>query len=359
MPISPEALIRDDVRAMRAYQVHDSSGCIKLDANENPHALPQPLRTALAARLAEVALHHYPDGSVGAVKQQLRAHLQLADEYDILFGNGSDECIQLLVHAIAADGVKVMAAEPTFVVYRMAAQACRVTFVGVERRADLTVDVERMLDAIATHQPQLLFLTSPNNPTGDVIVEADLRRLIAAAPGLVVLDEAYIAFAETPMLGLLDDYPNLLLMRTFSKIGAAGLRLGYLIGRRAWLTELDKLRMPYNINSLTQTAACFLLEHHDAIEQQVQQIRRDRDQLMADLATFPALTVLPSQANMFLVRSEHAEALYHFLHERRILVRLTNWHPLLKHCIRISTGTPDENASLLAAVRDFFATRQA
>ncbi|WP_018152111.1 histidinol-phosphate transaminase [Leeia oryzae] len=357
MSITPASVIRADVIAQKAYQVHDSTGCIKMDANENPHPLPESLRQALAEKLAAVELNRYPDGAASQLKARLKQHLGLSDQYDILFGNGSDECIALLIQAIAGDGVKVMALEPTFVVYGIAARAQRLDYIGVELNADFSVNVERTLAAIQEHQPKLLFITPPNNPTGNIISAEDVSRLIRATPGLVVIDEAYEAFASHRLLHLLDEHQNLLIMRTFSKIGGAGLRLGYLVGRPEWLVELDKLRMPYNINTLTQVAAEFMLDHYDAIQAQVDEVVTARDNLIDKLRQFKELTVYPSQANMFVVRCPRVQALHAYLRERKILVRQAyNWHPLLENCIRISTGTDAENAVLLAAISDFFAS---
>ncbi|MCB6183665.1 histidinol-phosphate transaminase [Leeia sp. TBRC 13508] len=355
MSISPASVFRADVIAQKAYQVHDSDGFIKMDANESPHPLPAHLKQALAERLANLDLNRYPDGAARHLKEKLLNQLGLSNKYDLLFGNGSDECIGLLMQAISDGQAKVMALEPTFVVYGLAAKNFQLNYVGVTLNEDFSVNVERTLAAIKEHQPKLLFLTPPNNPTGNILSAEDASKLIEATPGLVIIDEAYEAFSRQRLISLLDKHDNLLIMRTFSKIGGAGLRLGYLIGQQKWLIELDKIRMPYNINSLTQVAAEFLLDHAEVINQQVKTVIAARDSLISALREFAELTVYPSEANMFVVRYEKVRDLHSWLNEKKILVRQAyNWHPLLNNCIRISTGTAEENAALLCAISEFF-----
>jgi len=350
--------IRPEVAALTAYHVPPAEGLIKLDAMENPYPLPAELVDLWLERLRGVALNRYPDPEAVALKARLRAVTGLPEDQGLLLGNGSDEIIQMLALAVGGPGRVVLAPEPGFVMYRMIARFTGMDYVGVPLAADFELDTEAMLAAIERHRPALVFLAYPNNPTGNLFDEAAMERIIEAAPGLVVVDEAYTAFAEASFQDRLGRHPNLLLMRTLSKLGLAGLRLGYLAGPRPWLEEIDKLRLPYNINSLTQASAEFALDHHHVFEEQTRRIRAARARLAAELAALPGLTVHPSRANFLLVRLADPDALFDHLLERGILVKkLHGTHPALAGCLRFTVGSEEENARLLAAVAEFLRAR--
>ncbi len=361
MPTLPDpsglasSVLRADIQALKAYHVPDASGFVKLDAMENPYRLPGALTAELARRLADAAINLYPDPTASGLKTRLRRAFGIDDRWSLIIGNGSDELIQLVVQAVAKDGATVMGVDPSFVMYRMIAQYTRLDYVGVSLKPDFSLDMEATLAAIRQHQPAVLFLTYPNNPTGNLFPRDQLEALIEATPGLVVMDEAYLPFARETFADALDRLPNLVIMRTVSKLGLAGLRLGYLFGAPAWVDVLDKLRMPYNVGVLNQTAASFVLDHLDVLEAQTDQILRDRAQLVEALKAYPQFTVFPSAANFVLVRMNDAAALHRHLLDRKIMVKpLFGGHPLLENCLRITVGSPDENRQLLAAIRDFY-----
>lgn len=350
-------IIRPDIQALSAYHVPDARGFVKLDAMENPHRLPEHLKLELAARLAEAALNLYPDPHAEDVKTGLRRAFKLPESQSIILGNGSDELIQTVLQAINSDDAVVMGLEPSFVMYKMISQFNRLRYVGVPLTANFELDIRATLAAIETHQPKLIFLAYPNNPTGGLFNRADIEAILLAAPGLVVVDEAYQPFAGGATLAdALPHYPNLVVMRTVSKLGLAGLRLGYLIGDAAWINEFDKLRLPYNINVLSQAAAVFMFEHVSVLLAQADQIVAERTPLAAGLAALPSVEVFKSEANFILIRTPHAEAAFAYLLENRILIKaLFNGNPLLKHCLRITVGTSSENTLVLATLTDFFA----
>src|SRR5688572_2797822 len=242
MPKSPEDIIRDEIRALKAYHVPSSSGMVKLDAMENPFQLPETLRAAVARRIEQAALNRYPDAAADQLKTRLAAALAVPAGMDMLLGNGSDELIQVLALSVARPGAVVLGVEPSFVMFRMISTFVGARYVGIDLREDFSLDVERTLAAIEQHRPALLFLAWPNNPTGNLFDEGHVTSIIEAAPGLVVLDEAYHAFAGRTFMEAIARHPNLLVMRTVSKLGLAGLRLGALIGPRTWLKELEKVR---------------------------------------------------------------------------------------------------------------------
>lgn len=373
--LRPETLvarrIRADVRAMHAYAVQDPQGMVKLDAMENPYRLSPELQAALGARLGAVALNRYPGARVQDVRQALAQYAQMPAGYDIMLGNGSDELISLLALACAvgtdpATGKRpvVLAPVPGFVMYAMSAQLQGLDFVGVPLTADFALDVPAMLAAIADTQPAIVYLAYPNNPTANLWNEADMAQVVAAAAqtgSLVVLDEAYQPFSSRSYLDTIRAQPqahtHVLLMRTLSKFGLAGVRLGYLMGPQALVVELDKVRPPYNISVLNCECALFALEHADAFAAQAQAICDERTRLLQALRQLPSLTVWDSDANMVLVRVaeragvDAASQVFDALRTRGVLVKnVSKMHPLLANCLRLTVGTATENTQLLAAL---------
>ena len=270
----------------------------------------------------------------------------------ILFGNGSDEIIQLIAMALAKPGAKILAPEPSFVMYRMIATFCGMHYVGVPLAEDFSLDPDEMVLRIEQHQPAVVFIAYPNNPTGTLFDAEAMARVLHAAPGLVVVDEAYHAFAGSSFMDELPRHPNLLVMRTLSKLGLAGLRLGFVAGAPQWLAEIDKLRLPYNINSLTQAIATHLVENVERLNEQAAAIVTARTQLARALADLPDLRVWPSHANFILFRVPDAPRTFDRLKRRGVLIKnLHGAHPMLDNCLRVTVGTPAENAIFLNALR--------
>ena len=336
---------------MKAYPVADARGLVKLDAMENPFGLPEPLARELGERLARVALNRYPDPAAPALRQRLREAMGIPESMGLMLGNGSDEVIQILSLALARPGAVVVAPEPSFVMYRISAMAAGLRYVGVPLRSDFSLDEAALLAAIREHDPALVWLAYPNNPTGNLFAREAMLRIVAAARGLVAVDEAYYAFSGgATFMGELGRHPNLLLVRTVSKLGLAGLRLGLAAGPREWIDELEKLRPPYNVNVLTAAAAELLLAHADVFAQQTGVLVAERSRLEAGLDRL-GIARFPSAANFVLVRMRDAPAAFEALRARGILVRnFHGSHPLLAHCLRLTVGAPDENARLLEAL---------
>jgi histidinol-phosphate aminotransferase len=352
VPKTPEEIIREEIRALKAYQVPDSAGMVKLDAMENPYPLPAPLRARLAQLVAEAAVNRYPDPGAAALKTELRKALEVPAGAEILLGNGSDELIQMLAMAIAKPGAAVLGVQPSFVMFSMIAAFAGARYVGVELRADFSLDIERMLAAIERERPALVFIAYPNNPTGNLFDAGMIERVIEAAPGLVVVDEAYHAFAGASFVAHLPRHPNLLVMRTLSKLGLAGIRLGVLAGGPVWLKELDKLRLPYNINTLTQLVAREMLQHGNVLTEQAEAIKVERGRLLRELTAIPGITAYPSDANFILFKTSQAERVFDGLKQRGVLIKsLHGSHRLLADCLRVTVGTPDENAAFLTALK--------
>ncbi|MCG1041920.1 histidinol-phosphate transaminase [Mycetohabitans sp. B8] len=350
----PQDIIRADVLAMTSYPVPDAAGLIKLDAMENPYALPRPLADRLGERLAQVALNRYPMPRPGALLDKLKRAAQVPAGCDMLLGNGSDELISLIATACAKPGAKILAPVPGFVMYSVSAKLAHLEFVGVPLNADLTLDVGAMLEAVAAHQPAVIYLAYPNNPTGTLFDDADLERVVRAADrSLVVIDEAYQPFALRSWMSRVDEFDNVVVMRTVSKLGLAGIRLGYLVGLPAWINELDKVRPPYNTNVLTQATVDFMLDHLEVLDAQAAELRAERARLAEAIGVLPGVHVFPSAGNFLLVRVPDAAAVFDALLGARILIKnVSKMHPLLAECVRITVSTPDENAQLLAALKN-------
>ncbi len=249
------ALVRPEIRATSAYHVPPATGIVKLDAMENPYRLPDALRAELGRALAEVAINRYPDASGSGVKAALREVLGIDGRFGLILGNGSDELIQIVATTLARPGATMLVVEPSFVMYKANAMLAQMRYAGVPLEADFTLDTPAFLAAIERERPALVFLAYPNNPTGNLFPIEDIERIVEAAPGLVVIDEAYHPFAKVSFADRLARHPNAVVMRTLSKLGLAGIRLGYAFGDPAWIDEFDKTRPPYNLNSLTQATA--------------------------------------------------------------------------------------------------------
>jgi len=347
--------VRPEIRAIAAYHVPESAGLIKLDAMENPYTWPEALRTEWLELLRSVDVNRYPHPQAPALRERLRESLGLGDGMELLLGNGSDELIQMIAMTLSGAGRSILSVDPGFVMYRMIALFAGMEYHGVPLRADdFGLDLPAVLEAIERYEPAAVFLAYPNNPTGNLFDADVIEQIIRTAPGLVIVDEAYAPFTDQSFLNRLGRYDNLLVMRTLSKMGLAGLRLGLLAGPTAWIEQLDKTRLPYNINVLTQVSAEFALRHQGVFDQQTQAIRQEREGLFGALQGLPGLHPFPSEANFILVRcpAGRADGLFSGLKERGVLVKkLHGSHPLLADTLRLTVGRPDENAAMLAALK--------
>ncbi len=345
-------VLRHDLQSMHAYAVQPSAGLVKVDTMENPFRLPAALRKALGERLGEVALNRYPAERGDVLRAALAKRAGMPEGCDIMLGNGSDELISLLALACDVPGAAVLAPLPGFVMYAMSARLQGLKFVGVPTTADFELDLPAMLAAVREHRPAIVYLAYPNNPTANLWDDVAIDAIIDAAPGLVVMDEAYQPFAARDSRERLLCHPHVLLMRTMSKFGLAGVRIGYLIGRRELIAELDKLRPPFNIGVLNCEAALFALEHADEYARQAEIIRAERGRLQAALRGLPGVTPFPSEANMILLRVPDAKRTFDGMKRRGVLVKnVEALHPLLAHCLRLTVGTPDENSVMIDALK--------
>ena len=347
--------IRPDIIADIPYSVPDASGYIKLDAMENPYRLPDALRAELGQRLADAVLNRYPVPSYATLKERIRARMGVPAGYDVVLGNGSDECISIMVMAVSGGARRpvIMAPTPGFVMFERSAVLAGADFVGVPLREDMTLDLPAMLAAIAEHKPALVFLAYPNNPTGNLYPAAEVEAIIRAlgSSGIAVVDEAYGPFARTSFMARLPEFENMVVMRTVSKLGLAGIRLGYMSAAPKLLEQFDKVRPPYNVNVLTQIAAEFALDHIEVLNEQAGELIAAREQLMLELAALPGVTPFPSAANFILVRVPDAPATVAKLLANKIMVKNVSKMQGLANCIRVTVSTPEENQAFLHALQ--------
>ncbi len=274
----------------------------------------------------------------------------------LMLGNGSDELIHLMIQACARPAATVLSPWPSFEMYDLSSRFNGCRFVGVPLTADFALDRDAMLAALRAHRPALVFIAWPNNPTGNLFERSTVEAVLDAAPGLVVIDEAYLPFAQDTWLAHLAQRPNLLILRTLSKLGLAGIRLGYLCGDPAWIGEFNKVRPPYNVNVLTLAVAEFMLERRGLLDEQAGLLRVERARVLALLRQLAGLTAFDSAANFLLFRvdggSAGAQRVFAALKERGILIKnRTHVHPLLEGCLRVTVGTPQENDAFVAALK--------
>ncbi len=351
---SPQQLIRPEIQALSAYHVPESGNLIKLDAMENPYTWPEEMVQEWLQDLRDVSINRYPDPSAQQLSMSLREAFTVPKGMEILMGNGSDELIQMIAMAVAEKDRVILAPQPSFVMYKMIATFTGMQFVGVPLNADdFSLDMHAMHQAIDKHQPAVIFLAYPNNPTGNLFAEEQVREIIEQAPGLVVVDEAYAAFAGHSFMNTLGEYDNLLVMRTVSKMGLAGLRLGLLAGPKEWLHEIDKVRLPYNINVLTQKSAVFSLKHKEVLDQQTRLICEEREKMFQQLQQIEGIEPYPSQANFILFRcvDRNANEVFESLLKDGVLIKnMSAAGGVLADCLRVTIGKPEENQSFLSVL---------
>ncbi|MEY4593247.1 MAG: hypothetical protein RIR18_2142 [Pseudomonadota bacterium] len=338
---------------MSAYKVADASGLIKLDAMENPYNWPDDIKQSWLETLKTCKLNRYPDPEARQLTQTIKEQNNISSAYDVLLGNGSDELIQILLMALPPTA-SVLAPQPSFVMYQQISQSLGLHFINVPLLPDtFDLDLSAMLAAIATHQPGIIFLAYPNNPTGNLFNIDEIKQIIKAAGGLVVIDEAYAPFANASFMDELAQYENLLVMRTVSKLGLAGLRLGYLAAAPSITEQLNKIRLPYNINILTQISTYFALTHHALFDEQTQKICAERTHVYEQLSKLDGITAYPSAANFILFRVPKNKATDIFTAIKQQGVLIKNMSPqggLLSDCLRVTIGKPDENQAFLKAL---------
>ena len=348
-----EQWLRSDIKNIDAYHVPVSKDMIKLDAMESPFGVPEDLKVEFLKCIEQSEVNRYPEADPSPLKDTLRSLMDIPDEFGILLGNGSDELIQLLALACSKDDL-IMSFEPSFVMYELVSKYVNLEYFGVQLDSNFDINLSDALLIIEREKPKIIFIAYPNNPTGNCFDYAAIIEIIKSTNSMVILDEAYYAYSDKSFLSEISNFPNLLVLRTISKIGFAGLRLGLLIGDQETIAQLNKLRLPYNINALTQTSANFLLQDKQRIINNAQIIIEERRRLAHELSLFSKFKVYPSQTNFILVHSEDAHSLHTALKENGILIKGFPKGSKLSDFIRISVSEPVENNILIDAIRNYY-----
>lgn len=344
-------LVKPDILSLTAYRAEEPRpGLIKLDANESPFPIPEEFRRELRGALDQVDVHRYPDAKADRLRSVLAAQFQVAPG-SLVLGNGSDELIQLVLLATSEPQATVLAPVPTFSMYELIAKTQGLCFKGVPLDPRFEPDLPALIDTIERTRPKVIFLATPNNPTGTVFSEAEICKILAVTPGLLVVDEAYGPYAGRTMLPHLVDQERLVILRSLSKIGMAGLRIGYLVAHPALAAELEKVRLPFNLNSFSQTAAVVLLNHLEWIDAKAREVIQERERMMDRLTALPGVEAFPSAANFILFRTIcPGGELFEAIRQQGVLVRNVGSVPGLRNCLRVTVGTKAENDRFVEAL---------
>ncbi|MCY4378459.1 MAG: histidinol-phosphate transaminase [Candidatus Dadabacteria bacterium] len=352
---SIKSRISKSVRSISAYSVPRIDCSVKLDGNESPYDLEGEEKLALSERLAKLPVNRYPDPEALDVRTSLSRAVGFSVD-GILLGNGSDEIIQMIVEVLGGKSGRVLVPSPTFSMYRITSLLLGKQVTEVELDESFDIDLEQTLETIRAQDPDIVFLATPNNPTGNSFSEEKVLEILEASGGAVVVDEAYCDFSKKSYIPHIDKYENLLVLRTMSKIGFAGARLGALFARPQIADEVNKARLPYNINSLSQQVMSFALENPEVIERKISLILSERERVRASLERIEEIYVYPTDANFFLVRVPDADFLFTELVKNDILVRRFEGRGRLANCLRITVGTSDENDRLTEALVSIFSS---
>ena len=346
--------IKPAVRNLRAYSLSPLHASVKINQNENPWDVPENVKTETLRRLDARPWSRYPE-FVAASLQECLADFASWKADGVIAGNGSNELIQSLLMVTVNEAKRILISEPTFALYRQVATILGGDVVSVPLTATFQFDVPVLTEALRDSKPEVMILCSPNNPTGSVIGDDDLKQLLRTAPGLVVIDEAYHEFAGQSVVPLLNDFPNLVVLRTFSKaMGLAGMRLGYLLAAPQLVTEVRKAVLPYNLNVFSQTVAEVAIEMYEAeLQPLVKRIIAERERLFAGLNAIQGLEPVASRANFMIVRTAvEPRTIFNELLARDILVRDVSGYPMLKEYFRFNVGTPQENDRLIQSLNE-------
>lgn len=336
-------MVGKNIASLKAYQAKEISCRVKLDANESPYGFPETFKT-----LKGVKTNRYPDPEATGLKKLMAKEFGVRPE-NILQGNGSDE---LIYYLITTFGGPVLYPTPTFSMYGIISQALNEKRIEVSLDGEFDLAVKPILSAIRKEKPKLVFLSSPNNPTGNCFSSDRILKIIeSASKSIVVVDEAYQPFASArgfiPMLG---DYENLVIMRTLSKIGLAALRVGFLIGSEEIVNEVNKVRLPFNLNALSQAVAAKALEKKGLMRRYVKSIISERNKLLNEMSDIKGIVVYPSEANFILFNTRSSDGVYRSLLKNGVLVR--NMKGVVDGCLRVTVGTPEENNIFIRALKN-------
>jgi histidinol-phosphate aminotransferase len=346
---SPSDVIKPEVRQLSAYTLKHVKADVKLDQNENPYELPQELKEEVVRRVLARPWGRYPEFVPASITKALSKFTGWTED-GILIGNGSNELIMAGLSVILGTGKKVVIPQPTFTLYKLLSSVFQSNAVSVPLKPDFTFDVDALAEA--SKDASVTVICSPNNPTGTLLQTDALKRILDGTTGLVFLDEAYHEFSGQTALKVLPAYPNLIVLRTFSKaMSMAGLRFGYLMAHPEVAKEIHKAKLPYNVNIFTLTAAELVLERPGLLRDAIQTLVAERQRLITEVRKRPGVEAFDSCANFFIMRTpRNPRELFEALYAHGVLVRDVSSYPMLERVLRVSAGTPEENNRFLSAL---------
>lgn len=349
-----ESRVSQEIRDITPYSVPHIDCKVKLDGNESPFSLPQNVQEKVDQALKAIEVNRYPDPEA----ERLINIISRVSEFPkggILLGNGSDELIGMLITTLTSGSGKVLCPSPSFSMYKLTALAMGAQVIETPLDEKFDIDLDSTIELIEEQDPDLIFLATPNNPTGNMYSAGKIAEIISVAKGVVVVDEAYSDFSGYTFLPLVKECENLVILRTLSKVGFAGLRIGMLFANEDLVKEINKVRYPYNINSLSQAVSEVVLENHEFVSESIQLIIRERDRVYKVLSSIESLKAYPSDANFIFFKAQDADNLFSKLVEKDILIRNFNRPGRLQNCMRVTIGTPEENDLFLSALTEILA----
>ena len=340
-------LVCEKIKSLKAYHVETVENGIKLHANENPYPPSPELLKKILARFEKLNLNRYPDPDCKTLKEAISTRIGVPTN-QLVIGNGSDELIQNLMQVFCNEGDTIAFPDPTFAMYAITAKGMGLKVHTFPLNDNWDFKVTPLIEKLNASHARIVFISYPNNPTGNCFSRTEIQKLVENFEGIVVLDEAYYDFSGQSFLSQMKDHNNLVILRSLSKIGLAGLRVGYGIFPSTLVNEINKVRLPYNSNSISQIGATELMNNFETVQKQINSIKEERTRLLDELAKIKSITAFPSDANFILFKASHdGESIYRNLIKNGVLVRNLGAHPRLKNCMRVTIGTKAENDQFL------------
>jgi histidinol-phosphate aminotransferase len=340
-------LVCEKIKSLKAYHVETVENGIKLHANENPYPPSPELLKKILARFEKLNLNRYPDPDCKTLKEAISTRIGVPTN-QLVIGNGSDELIQNLMQVFCNEGDTVAFPDPTFAMYAITAKGMGLKVHTFPLNDNWDFKATPLIERLNASHARIVFISYPNNPTGNCFSRTEIQKLVENFEGIVVLDEAYYDFSGQSFLSQMKDHNNLVILRSLSKIGLAGLRVGYGIFPSTLVDEINKVRLPYNSNSISQIGATELMNNFETVQKQINSIKEERTRLLDELAKIKSITAFPSDANFILFKASHdGESIYRNLIKNGVLVRNLGAHPRLKNCMRVTIGTKAENDQFL------------
>ena len=346
-------LIQRNVLLLEPYHVEDNDCEIKLHANENPFPPSKELLDLFSASLQKLQLNRYPDPDSKALKDSIANRLDIKTER-LVIGNGSDEIILFLLQVFCQEGDTIIFPEPTFAMYSIIAQSLSIKSASISLDSQWNFNADALLRSAEENNSRIIFLSYPNNPTGNCFSDIQVQKVIESFQGIVVIDEAYHDFSRKSFINQIEEHNNLVVLRSLSKIGLAALRVGFGVADPLVINEINKVRLPYNSNTISQTFAEHLITNFELVQEQIDSIVDERHRLLDELQKVELVTAFPSDSNFILFKTEKsANNIFTYLSKNGILVRNLSSHPKLNNCLRVTVGTKSENDRFLSKLKDF------